>query len=106
MLNKGDKILILLDEILKGTNSTDKHAGSVALVKKFTLSNCLVFIATHDLSLGSLSDEFPQAVANCHFESYIRGNELKFDYRLQKGIAQNMNASFLLQKMGIIDQTS
>ena len=103
MLTKGNKILILLDEILKGTNSTDKHAGSVALVKKFAENNCLALIATHDLTLGNLAGEFPSSVKNQHFESYIRGDELRFDYLLKQGIAKNMNASFLMQKMGIIE---
>ncbi|HYW94775.1 MAG TPA: hypothetical protein VE870_04255 [Bacteroidales bacterium] len=103
MLTRGDKILVLLDEILKGTNSTDKHNGSVALVKKFTGNNCLALIATHDLALGNLADELPSSVVNLHFESYIRGDDLRFDYLLKKGIAKNMNASFLMQKMGIIE---
>ncbi len=103
LLGHGDKILILLDEILKGTNSTDKYSGSVSLIKKFTEKNCLALIATHDLDLGNLSGKFPGSVVNLHFESYIHGNELRFDYRLKEGIAQNMNASFLMQKMGIIE---
>ena len=103
LLGQGDKILILLDEILKGTNSTDKYSGSVSLIKKFTEKNCLALIATHDLELGTLSGKFPGSVVNMHFESYIHGNELRFDYRLKEGIAQNMNASFLMQKMGITE---
>ncbi len=103
MLKNGDKILILLDEILKGTNSTDKHNGSVALVKKFAENDCLALIATHDLSMGQLAESFPATVLNLHFESYIEGSELKFDYRLRQGIAVNMNASFLMKKMGIIE---
>ena len=103
MLKTGDKILILLDEILKGTNSADKHNGSVALMRKFAENDCLALIATHDLSLGQLAEAFPSTVENLHFESYIEGSELRFDYRLRQGIAVNMNASFLMKKMGIIE---
>ncbi len=101
LLSKGDKILILLDEILKGTNSTDKHKGSVALLRKFAGHNCLAFVATHDLALGKMAETFPASVENLHFESFIEGRELRFDYRLRDGLAKNMNASFLMQQMGI-----
>jgi DNA mismatch repair ATPase MutS len=101
-LNRGQKLMILLDEILKGTNSTDKHKGSVALVKQLVAHDCLAFIATHDLSLGEQEEKYPEAVRNYCFESYIVDGELIFDYKLKKGIAKNMNAYFLMQKMGIV----
>lgn len=100
-LNSGEKLFILLDEILKGTNSADKQAGSKALLTQLIGLNASGFIATHDLELGSLATTFPERVRNFHFESEINGNELFFDYKLKSGIAQNMNATFLMQRMGI-----
>ncbi|MCK4920512.1 MAG: hypothetical protein KAS71_05665 [Bacteroidales bacterium] len=101
-LSKGDRYFILLDEILKGTNSTDKHIGSEALIRQLVKTNAKCLIASHDLELGKLQDEFPDNIRNYHFESVIDKDELVFDYKLQTGIAQNMNASFLMKKMGII----
>jgi hypothetical protein len=100
-LNAGEKLFILLDEILKGTNSTDKQAGSKALLTQLIGLNASGFIATHDLELGSLAITFPERVRNFHFESEIKGDELFFDYKLKPGIARNMNATFLMQRMGI-----
>ena len=100
-LNGGEKLFILLDEILKGTNSADKQAGSKALLTQLIGLNASGFIATHDLELGSLATTFPERVSNFHFESEIKGDELFFDYKLKPGIAQNMNATFLMQRMGI-----
>ena len=100
-LNAGEKLFILLDEILKGTNSADKQAGSKALLTQLIGLNASGFIATHDLELGSLANTFPENVSNFHFESEIKGDELFFDYKLKPGIAQNMNATFLMQRMGI-----
>ena len=100
-LNSGEKLFILLDEILKGTNSADKQAGSKALLTQLIGLNASGFIATHDLELGSLATTFPERVKNFHFESEIKGDELFFDYKLKPGIAQNMNATFLMQRMGI-----
>ena len=101
-LRNNEKLYILLDEILKGTNSTDKHKGSEELLKQMAEYDSKVFIATHDLELGKLEDQSPEKIRNYHFESYISQDELVFDYKIQKGIAVNMNASFLLKKMEIL----
>jgi DNA mismatch repair ATPase MutS len=101
-LREGKPLLILLDEILKGTNSTDKQAGSVALVKQLTERHCLVLIATHDLALGDLENKYPGRILNYSFEANIENEQLFFDYKLKRGLAQKMNATFLMRKMGII----
>ena len=100
-LNEGEKLFIILDEILKGTNSEDKQKGSLALMKQLITQNTCGIIATHDLLLGTLAQEFPDEIKNCRFEADISGDELTFSYRLREGIAQNMNACFLMEKMGI-----
>jgi DNA mismatch repair ATPase MutS len=100
---RNDKpLLILLDEILKGTNSTDKQAGSIALVKQLLPHPCLAMVATHDLALGELQTEYPDRVKNYCFEATIEDDQLSFDYKLKPGLAQKMNATFLMKKMGII----
>lgn len=101
-LHAGKSLLVLLDEILKGTNSTDKQAGSLALVKQLVNQRCLVVIATHDLALGELEQMYPGKVRNYSFEASIEYEQLFFDYKLRPGIAQKMNATFLMRKMGII----
>lgn len=101
-LRRDIPLLILLDEILKGTNSTDKQAGSIALVKQLMPHPCLAIIATHDLALGELENQFPDKVKNYSFEANIENDQLSFDYKLKEGIAQKMNATFLMRKMGII----
>ena len=100
-LNAGEQLFIILDEILKGTNSEDKQKGSLALMKQLISKNTCGIIATHDLLLGSLAQEFPDEIRNYRFEADISGDELTFSYRLKEGIAQNMNACFLMGKMGI-----
>lgn len=102
-LNAGEQLFIILDEILKGTNSVDKQKGSIALIKQLVHKNTCGIIATHDLLLGSLSDVFPENVHNKRFEADITNNELTFTYQIRDGIAQNMNATFLMKKMGIFE---
>lgn len=97
-----DRYFIVLDEILKGTNSTDKAKGSRKFVEKLVGSKSTGIIATHDLSLCEVAKELPQ-IENHYFDAEIIDNELHFDYKFKVGICQNMNASFLLKKMKIVD---
>jgi len=96
-----DSYFIILDEILKGTNSTDKAIGSRKFVEKLVSKNATGIIATHDLSLCEIEKELEE-VKNYYFDAEIINDELFFDYKLKHGICQNMNASFLLKKMEII----
>ena len=100
-LNEGKELFIILDEILRGTNSVDKQKGSLDLIRQFMRLNTDGVIATHDLLLATLAGQFPENIRNYCFEADIRDNELAFSYRLREGVAQNMNACFLMRKMGI-----
>ena len=91
-----------LDEILRGTNTKDKQAGSLGLLEKLISMNSVVVIATHDLLIGELDKKYPQFVINHCFEVELENDQLVFDYKLKNGISQKLNASFLMKKMGII----
>lgn len=101
-IEKGEKVFIILDEILKGTNSKDKELGSVKFLQKLKSLNSKGIIATHDLSLCDLSLN-DVSFKNLCFDSKIEGDNLSFDYKIQSGICKNMNASFLLKKMNLVD---
>jgi len=94
-------VFILLDEILRGTNSNDRHIGSIALIKQLIDYDTVSVVATHDLKLADLADALPGKIDNYHFDVKIDGEELFFDYRLNPGICTSMNASILMKKMGI-----
>ncbi|MCM8568662.1 DNA mismatch repair protein MutS [Gramella jeungdoensis] len=98
-----ENYFIILDEILKGTNSTDKAIGSKKFVQRLVGSRSTGIIATHDLSLCEISEELEQ-VKNFYFDAEIVNDELHFDYHLKTGICRNMNASFLLRKMKIVEE--
>jgi len=100
-LEKGETLFVVLDEILRGTNSADKQKGSKALITQLLNLKASGLIATHDLALGELAGLFPKNVKNQRFEVEIEDNELKFDYLLKEGVSQNLNATFLMKKMGI-----
>lgn len=100
-LKTGKPYFIILDEILKGTNSKDKEQGSKALVKQLIGLKAAGIIATHDLQLAELSKSFPDNVKTACFEVEIENDQLVFDYKLRDGVSQNLNATFLMKKMGI-----
>jgi hypothetical protein len=101
-LQNGERIFVILDEMLKGTNSIDKLNGSKELIKKLIQFESVSLIATHDLKLSEMEDEYPHQVFNKCFEIRIENNELVFDYKLSDGVTKTMNATFLMKKMGII----
>ncbi len=101
-LQNGERIFVILDEMLKGTNSVDKLNGSKELIRKLVEFKSVSLIATHDLKLAEMEHEFPQIVYNKCFEIKIENDELIFDYLLSDGVTKTMNATFLMKKMGII----
>ncbi len=100
-VNNNEKVFILLDEILRGTNSLDRHTGSVALIKQLIKHNAAGIIATHDVELAKMKEAYPASILNHHFDVQVSNDELYFDYRLKEGICNSLNASILMKKIGI-----
>ncbi|MDJ1483376.1 DNA mismatch repair protein MutS [Cytophagaceae bacterium YF14B1] len=100
-LPQGNPIFYLLDEILKGTNSQDRHEGAKALIRQLHRYNASGLISTHDLTLSEMVDELPASVENYSFNSEIINDQLYFDYKLQTGVCRSFNASKLMQQIGI-----
>lgn len=97
----GEPVFFLLDEILKGTNSRDRHTGAKALIHQLIDSRGGGLIATHDLELGQLEARAGGAIENLCMEVAIQGDQLHFDYKLRKGVSQSFNATLLMKRMGI-----
>jgi hypothetical protein len=93
---------VLLDEILRGTNSDDKRNGTIEVVKKVIAKKAVGAIATHDIEVCLTTNEYPEILTNQCFEVEIKNNDLHFDYKLRNGICKNKSATFLMQKMGVI----
>lgn len=93
---------VLLDEILRGTNSDDKRNGTIEVVKKIIAQKAVGAIATHDIEVCLTTNEYPDILTNKCFEVEIQNNDLHFDYKLRDGICQNRSATFLMKKMGVI----
>ncbi len=100
-VKRKEKVFLLLDEILKGTNSNDRHTGSKALIRQLVKYKAAGLLATHDLDLSNLEKEMPLHIENYNFDVQIEGEELFFDYKLHKGVCTSLNASVLMKKMGI-----
>ena len=101
VVNTHEKVFILLDEILRGTISLDRHTGSAALIRQLIKQNAVALIATHDVELAKLESDFTGNISNYHFDVQVAGEELFFDYKLKHGICTSLNASLLMKKIGI-----
>ena len=104
-LEKKEPQFIILDEILKGTNSVDKLKGSELFLEKIikikTFNTCL--IATHDLDLTKMESVYPNIIRNYCFELHNKNGLLEPDYKLQRGVTKSMNAIELMRSNHIID---
>ena len=101
--SQSEKLFIILDEMLKGTNSRDKLNGSSKFLVKLLSFPVSGIIATHDLALGELAERYPSNFFNACFEISHTQDDITYDYKLKEGVIKNMNASILLRKMGLID---
>lgn len=99
-VKRGEKILFLLDEIFKGTNSLDRHEGAEILINQLLDGNTLGLVSTHDFELCDMEKENP-IIQNYNFREYYEDNKLKFDYILRKGVSQTRNARYLMKMAGI-----
>jgi DNA mismatch repair ATPase MutS len=88
--------------MLKGTNSIDKLNGSKELILQLLSLKTYGIIATHDLGLTELANQYPLLIKNQCFEVKLDKDELSFDYKLTDGVTRTMNATYLMKKMGII----
>lgn len=101
-VHKNNNTLIILDEILKGTNSLDKLNGSRMFLEAVAKLPVTGIIATHDLELSKMADEYPGRFHNYCFEIKLAEN-ITYSYKITPGVAKNQNATFLLK--GILQET-
>ncbi|MBV5316071.1 MAG: hypothetical protein JZU47_22420 [Prolixibacteraceae bacterium] len=102
LIRQGKNLFVIVDEMLKGTNSIDKLNGSKELIHQLVSLHTHGIIATHDLGLTDLAKQYPSSIKNQCFEVKLNNDELIFDYKLTDGVTRTMNATFLMKKMGII----
>lgn len=100
-LDRGEEVFVLLDEMLRGTNSQDKYQGSRAMIKTLLNRGAIGLVATHDLQLAALEDDYPQYIRNYYFDITVKGKVYRFDYTLKPGRCQTFNATLLLRELGL-----
>jgi len=94
-------VLFLLDEILNGTNSQDRHDGAQAVVRKLLERGAIGLLTTHDLALSALAEAPGIQGANIHFQDTLTDNRLTFDYKIRPGVVTRRNALDLMRMVGI-----
>jgi hypothetical protein len=94
-------VLFLLDELLSGTNSHDRLAGSEFIVRSLVARNAIGIVSTHDLALTRIAESMPERAENFHFEDRYADGELVFDYTLKQGVVKTSNALELMRSIGL-----
>ena len=99
------KVFFLIDEMLRGTNSVDKYLGSKAVIEQLISKKAVGMVATHDLEIAKLEQDYPDYVRNFYFDIQVRDGEMLFDYKIKHGECKTFNASMLLKRIGINIET-
>ena len=94
-------VLFLLDELLSGTNSHDRLAGTQFVVGSLTEQGAIGMVSTHDLALTRIPETMGGRAINCHFEDSFENGKLWFDYKLKPGIVKTSNALELMRSIGL-----
>jgi hypothetical protein len=93
--------LLMLDEIMSGTNSADRLVGARAYVQSLLSRGGLVLVTTHDLALTAIAEGLGSAGRNVHFAEDVDGDEMRFDYTLREGVVDHGNALQLMRSLGL-----
>jgi DNA mismatch repair ATPase MutS len=95
-------MLVLIDEIFKGTNSADRIVGATEIIKALNKEHIICLVSTHDFELCSLVEKAEILGSNYHFEEFYRNNELHFDYKIKPGRCRTTNAKHILRMAGLM----
>jgi len=98
---KESQSFFLLDEPLRGTNSNDKRAGSLAIMKNIIMQKSNAVIATHDVAIADLPQQFDENIRKFYFDIKVNNGLMYFDFKLQKGLCKSSNAALLLNEIGV-----
>jgi DNA mismatch repair ATPase MutS len=94
-------LLFLLDELLQGTNSTDRRIGAQGVVRAFLDGGSIGLISTHDLALTDLGGGDNDRLVNVHFQDELKDGRLHFDFKLRPGLVTRSNGIELMRSIGL-----
>lgn len=100
--HKNKPMLVLIDEIFKGTNSADRIVGATEIIKALNKKHIICLVSTHDFELCSLVEKAEIIGYNYHFEEFYKNNELYFDYEIKQGRCRTTNAKHILRMAGLM----
>jgi hypothetical protein len=101
LMNGQRPILFLFDELLDGTNSHDRQIGAECLIRELLERGAIGIVTTHDLALTGMDKSLGGIVHNSHFEDYVEGGQMRFDYKLRDGVVTKSNALELMRLVGL-----
>ena len=100
-LSQRGALLFLFDEVLQGTNSSDRRAGAEGILRTLLGRGALGLVTTHDLALTSSAEAFPGRIRNMHFQEKLESGKLSFDYHLREGVVETSNGIELMRSIGL-----
>jgi DNA mismatch repair ATPase MutS len=101
LLGKPEPLLFLFDELLEGTNSSDRRIGAEELIRRLLERGAIGMVTTHDLALTEIGSAIGNSLRNAHFEDHVENGKMRFDYQLREGVVARSNAIELMRLIGL-----
>ena len=102
-INNGQKWLVLIDELFKGTNVQDAMKCSLAVIKGFIkIKNSLFILSTHLYEIGDELRPFPN-ISFRYFETDVHNDQLFFSYQLKEGISNDRIGYVILKREKVVE---
>jgi hypothetical protein len=105
-LSRTSNLLFLLDEMLGGTNSSDRFWGAKAVIEQLVASGAVGLVTTHDLALTEVAKVINGSIdgraLNVHFEEHYENGEMQFDYRMRPGVLTRTNGLNVMAALGLL----
>jgi hypothetical protein len=94
-------LLALLDELLQGTNSTDRRIGAHGIIRALIARGAIGLVSTHDLALNDDEGLGEDVLQNVHFQDELKDGKLQFDFKLHPGVVTKSNGVELMRSIGL-----
>jgi DNA mismatch repair protein MutS len=102
-INNGNKWLVLIDELFKGTNVQDAMRCSLAVIEGLVkIKPCVFILSTHLYEISDSLKQYPN-INFKYFETTLEQGQLKFSYQLKEGVSNDRLGYFILQREGVVD---
>lgn len=103
-VNRWPRLVIIFDELFRGTNVKDAYDATVAVTEAFSQKDsCIFMISTHIIEAGEDLQKKCSNIEYIYLPTVMEGSVPRYTYKLEKGITEDRHGMIIIRNEGIID---